>query len=58
MTNKSIKNISFANLKNIDTERNNVFFVPSLKIAKYLSDQLSKITNIDFYQKSVKIICN
>ena len=51
MTNKRIKNIPFANLKNIDTNRNNVFFVPSLKIAKNLNNQLSKITNIDFHQK-------
>ena len=51
MNNKRIKNIPFANLKNIDTNRNNVFFVPSLKIAKNLNNQLSKITNIDFYQK-------
>jgi len=51
MTNKRIKNIPFANLKNIDTNRNNVFFVPSLKVAKNLNNQLSKITNIDFYQK-------
>ena len=51
LTNKSIKNISLTNFKYIDTDRNNVFFVPSLKIAKNLNDQLSKITNIDFYQK-------
>ena len=48
---QQINNISIKNFNDFDTKKNNVFFVPSLKIAKELYNYLSDFLYIDFYQR-------
>ena len=49
--NKKISNISIQKLNVFDHKKNNVFFVPSLKIARDLNNYLSHYLVIDFYQR-------
>ena len=46
-----INNIPMSNFNDFDNKRNNVFFVPSLKIGKELYNYLSDYLHIDFYQR-------
>tara|TARA_A100001015_G_scaffold101458_1_gene112683 strand:+ start:171 stop:1514 length:1344 start_codon:yes stop_codon:yes gene_type:complete len=48
---QQINNIAINNFINFDNKKNNVFFVPSLKICKELYNYLSDYLHIDFYQR-------
>ena len=48
---RQINNILIKDFNVFDNKKNNVFFVPSLKIGKELSNYLSDYLNIDFYQR-------
>ena len=48
---QQINNISINNFNDFDYKKNNVFFVPSLKIGKELHNYLSNYLHIDFYQR-------
>ena len=48
---QQINNISISNFNDFDNKKNNVFFVPSLKIAKELYNYLSDYLDINFYQR-------
>ena len=48
---QQINNISINNFNDFDYKKNNVFFVPSLKIGKELHNYLSDYLHIDFYQR-------
>ena len=48
---QKISNISMSKFTDFDKTKNNVFFVPSLKIAKELNNYLSDYLEIDFYQR-------
>ena len=48
---QQLNNISINNFINFDNKKNNVFFVPSLKICKELYNYLSDYLHIDFYQR-------
>ena len=48
---QQINNIPINNFNDFDDKKNNVFFVPSLKIGKELYNYLSDYLNIDFYQR-------
>ena len=48
---KKITNISMSKYTAFDKKKNNVFFVPSLKISKELNNYLSDYLEIDFYQR-------
>ena len=51
LNNQQISNISINNFNDFDYKKNNVFFVPSLKIGKELHNYLSDYLHIDFYQR-------
>ena len=51
VNNQKISNISMSKYTVFDKKKNNVFFVPSLKIAKELYNYLSDYLEIDFYQR-------
>ena len=48
---RQINNILIKDFNVFDNKKNNVFFVPSLKIGKELYNYLSDYLNIDFYQQ-------
>ncbi len=48
---RQINNILIKDFNVFDNKKNNVFFVPSLKIGRELSNYLSDYLNIDFYQR-------
>ena len=48
---KQIKNIAINDFNDFDNKKNNVFYVPSLKIGKELYNYLSDYLHIDFYQR-------
>ena len=51
LNSRKISNISMSKFTAFDKKKNNVFFVPSLKIAKELNNYLSDYLEIDFYQR-------
>ena len=48
---QQINNISMNKFNDFNNKKNNVFFVPSLKIGKELYNYLSEYLHIDFYQR-------
>ena len=48
---QQINNISMNKFNDFNNKKNNVFFVPSLKIGKDLYNYLSEYLHIDFYQR-------
>ncbi len=48
---KQINNLSIQEFTTFDNKKTNIFFVPSLKIAKELNNYLSSYLEIDFYQR-------
>ena len=48
---QQIKNIAVNDFNDFDNKKNNVFYVPSLKIGKELYNYLSDYLHIDFYQR-------
>lgn len=51
LTKQQIKNIAINDFNDFDNKKNNVFYVPSLKIGKELYNYLSDYLHIDFYQR-------
>jgi len=48
---QQVNNVSIKSFNDFDNKKNNVFFVPSLKIAKELYNYLSDYLDISFYQQ-------
>ena len=49
--NKSLTNLTFNQINEINFNKKNIFFVPSLNHSKLLNDKLKGIIDIDYYQK-------